>query len=345
MAKRININGAELIRYKQRLDGITESIYKTFVSLNEELGNVANNLVSKDNSSVNPLVEPMKNLMAQNDRIGSSMYMKLQILAEFITEQVEEYSVSSDEAKNSLNKLVTLISSSLNLTTPGTGVTDAGENVEEVLEEEVLDTPEANESNNEIPPFDCINILTTVSVSDEYKLATPMNSTYDEAAYNEGVIDYQVALIQNRMGTVDALNDRMDVIVNSYNYYKELGYSDELIAGMLGNMCQESTFNLDAVSATNCKGLYQWTEGRAPESWDLQSQLDRSVVEINTRTDMSGQTVWQRLQNCSTVSEYTEYFAVFFEGAASRVGEVPDIGARTNYANAMYYLIKNNFNV
>ena len=106
MAKRININGAELIRYKQRLDDITDSIYKTFVSLNEELGNVANNLVSKDNSSVNPLVEPMKNLMAQNDRIGSSMYMKLQILAEFITEQVEEYSVSSDEAKNSLNKLV-----------------------------------------------------------------------------------------------------------------------------------------------------------------------------------------------------------------------------------------------
>ena len=68
MAKRININGAELIRYKQRLDDITDSIYKTFVSLNEELGNVANNLVSKDNSSVNPLVEPMKNLMAQNDR-------------------------------------------------------------------------------------------------------------------------------------------------------------------------------------------------------------------------------------------------------------------------------------
>ena len=204
MAKRININGAELIRYKQRLDDITDSIYKTFVSLNEELGNVANNLVSKDNSSVNPLVEPMKNLMAQNDRIGSSMYMKLQILAEFITEQVEEYSVSSDEAKNSLNKLVTLISSSLNLTTPGTGVTDAGENVEEVLEEEVLDTPEANESNSEVPPVDGSNISTTVSASDEYKLATPMNSTYDEAAYNEGVNDYQVALIQDRMATLNA---------------------------------------------------------------------------------------------------------------------------------------------
>lgn len=350
MAKLININSAELIRYKERIEDIADSLNKTFVNLNNELDNIANNLVDKSNTSISPLVTPMQNLTAKNDKVGSSMYMRLQEIALFISEQIADYSISTEEAQASLVKLISLIEGVLGITennaVDGTTATleeEAGENLEnpEVLEpnassEEILETQIGVDSNV---------VDTTVIAGDTYKLGAPMNSVYDANAYNEGATDLQVALIQNRMGTVDALNDRMDIIVNSYNYYKSLGYSDELIAGMLGNMCQESTFNLEAVSETGCKGLYQWTEGRAPASWDLQSQLDRSVVEINTRADMSGKTVWERLQNCSTVRDYTEYFAVFFEGAASRVGEVPDIGARTNYANAMYYLIKNNFNV
>ena len=351
MAKLINIDSAELIRFKERLVDTADELNKTFVNLNTELGNVASNLVDKTNSGVSPLVEPMKNLMSRNDAIGSSIYMRIQEIALFIDGQVKEYNVSTEDAKASLVKLISLIQTSLGK--------NAGDSVTTTVDDPEIfgDTIGAGNGNSEpiagsgvenleeAPVGVNGDVSLEVSAGDTYKLSTPMASTYDESAYNEGVTDLEVALIQNRMGTVDALNDRMDVIVNSYNYYKELGYSDELIEGMLGNMCQESTFNLETVSSTGCKGLYQWTEGRAPDAWDLQSQLDRSVVEINTRTDMGGKTVWERLQNCSTVDEYTEYFAVFFEGAASRIGEVPDIGVRQDYAHAMYYLIKNNFNI
>ena len=313
----------EIIRCKQRLDEIRSNLDTTFNKVNEEILKCSKNLV--DSNNTNPLVDPIQKLLEQNKEISSKIVNNLNTLSEFLATQMEGYTVSTEDAQASIVKLITLIQSALGIAT--------SEIVAEETLEESLDSSLGVESSN------------SVVANGEYKLATPMASTYYESAYNEGITDYQVALIQDRMGTVDALNDRMDVIVNSYNYYKELGYSDELIAGMLGNMCQESTFNLETVSSKNCKGLYQWTADRAPESWDLQSQLDRSVVEINTRTDMSGQTIWERLQNCSTVREYTEYFAVFFEGAASRVGEVPDIGARTNYANAMYYLIKNNFKV
>ena len=75
--------------------------------------NVASNLVDKTNSGVSPLVEPMKNLMSRNDAIGSSIYMRIQEIALFIDGQVKEYNVSTEDAKASLVKLISLIQTSL----------------------------------------------------------------------------------------------------------------------------------------------------------------------------------------------------------------------------------------
>ena len=213
----------EIIRCKQRLDEIRSNLDTTFNKVNDEILKCSKNLV--DSNNTNPLVDPIQKLLEQNKEISSKIVNNLNTLSEFLATQMESYTVSTEDAQASIVKLITLIQSALGITT--------SEIVAEETLEESLDSSLGVESSN------------SIVANGEYKLATPMASTYDESAYNEGITDYQVALIQDRMGTVDALNDRMDVIVNSYNYYKELGYSDELIAGMLGNMCQESTFNLE----------------------------------------------------------------------------------------------------
>ena len=49
------------------------------------------------------------------------------------------------------------------------------------------------------------------------------------------------------------------------------------------------------------------------------------------------------LSSKSTVADATRTFAVFFEGAGiGEGGSVPDLGARTNFANTIYTYIKDN---
>lgn len=363
MAQLIKID-SEIIRCKQRLDEIISSIDTKVKNANEKINEAALNLYQGSGSTaINPLVEPIKNLSNNSSNIISEMIINLKNVSQFIEEQMQGYNTSQEEAKNSLIKLISLMQSLLNGTaTDNTIITDnndvgvennnavgnvsngiLGDNNETVNgENDILDSSgEMLENGNQNSDYNISNPdYQNMQIKEEYKLSEPMSSTYDEYAYNEGAYRYQSELIDERMGTVEELNKRMDLIVGSYNYYKEMGYSDEMIAGMLGNMCQESTFNLhDDYGDPAGVGVYQWLPGRAPEALDLNTQLDHSVYEINNRTFQDGQTVWDKLQSCSTVEEYAKTFAIYFEGDNSSGG----IWVRQKYADAMYYLIKNGF--
>lgn len=366
MAQLIKID-SEIIRCKQRLDEIISSIDTKVKNANEKINEAALNLYQGSGSTAtNPLFEPIKNLSNNSSNIISEMIINLRNVSQFIEEQMQGYNTSQEEAKNSLIKLISLMQSLLNGTAiDNTIITDNNDvgvennnavgNVsngifdnniddnENINKEDNIniDNPgETIDNSNQSVDYEIKNPdYQNMQIKEVYKLSEPMSSTYDEYAYNEGAERYVSELIGERMGTVDELNKRMDLIVGSYNYYKEMGYSDEMIAGMLGNMCQESTFNLHDNVTGNGQGIYQWEPGRAPAALDLNTQLDHSVYEINNRTDMKGQTVWERMQNCTTVEEYAEAFAIYFEGDNSSGG----IWVRQKYADAMYYLIKNGF--
>lgn len=362
MAQLIKID-SEIIRCKQRLDEIISSIETKVKNANEKINEAALNLYQgSGETATNPLVEPIKNLSNNCNSVISEMIINLKNVSQFMEEQMQGYNTSQEEAKNSLIRLISLMQSLLNgEVTNDTVITDnvigelensntegnitneiLGDNNETVNgENDSLDASgEMLENGNQNSDYNISNPdYQNMQIKEEYKLSEPMSSTYDEYAYNEGAYRYQSELIDERMGTVDELNKRMDLIVGSYNYYKEMGYSDEMIAGMLGNMCQESTFNLHDNVTGNGQGIYQWEPGRAPAALDLNTQLDHSVYEINNRTFRDGQTVWDKLQNCSTVEEYAKTFAIYFEGDSSSGG----IWVRQKYADAMYYLIKNGF--
>ena len=340
MAQLIKID-SEIIRCKQRLDEIISSIETKVKNTNEKINEAALNLYQgSGETATNPLVEPIKNLSNNCNSVISEMILNLRNVSQFIEEQMQGYNSTQEEAKNSLIKLISLMQSLLNGSEVDIGIVTDGSTDETLDDSENQSEEVTDENGDQSSSYDISNPdYQNMQIKEEYKLSEPMASTYDEYAYNEGAERYVSELIGKRMGTVDELNKRMDLIVGSYNYYKEMGYSDEMIAGMFGNMCQESTFNLHDAATGNGKGIYQWSLGRRPESMDLNTQLDHSVYEINNRIDMGGQTVWERMQNCTTVEEYAEAFAIYFEGETDSGG----MWVRKKYADAMYYLIKNGF--
>ena len=98
-------------------------------------------------------------------------------------------------------------------------------------------------------------------------------------------------------------------------------------------MTQESALDLHCPTG-QYEGLFQWGKDRQPSEWDLNSQLEHAWTEIES-TRSNGK-VLSNLSATTTVNEATESFAKWFEGYT---GEMPQ---RQNYANAVYYYIKNN---
>ena len=148
-------------------------------------------------------------------------------------------------------------------------------------------------------------------------------------------------------GYRDFENDKLNEIINSapdgwdtletmYAFFADKGLTDEQIAGVLGNAALESGFELTVLNreGSGAKGLFQWTSERYPSDWSLETQLEHAWNEMETRRDMSGYSVNQHLQNCSTADGAASSFAIFFEGCTE------GFGGRLGYANTIYNYIK-----
>lgn len=140
--------------------------------------------------------------------------------------------------------------------------------------------------------------------------------------------------LQNRFATkIGNSEAKWDVVDKTYYYFKEKGLSDEQIAGIIGNMTQESALDLKCPTGQH-QGLFQWERSRYPENWELETQLEHAWNEIEY--DRSSGKVYADLSQQSTVDGATYSFAKYFEGYTGEMEQ------RQAYANAVYYYIKNN---
>ena len=165
----------------------------------------------------------------------------------------------------------------------------------------------------------------------------------DSSSYSSGKNNYTT--LENKIRSETEWNN----LNECFYYFKEKGLSDEQIAGILGNACQESGFVLDIKNPTSTsKGLFQWLDSRYPSDWSLETQLDHAWNEMQgTPCGGNISSVVDSLSSKTTVADATNTFAVFFEGASKRNNEtgamyVPDLSVRTNFANTIYAYIKDN---
>jgi hypothetical protein len=132
-----------------------------------------------------------------------------------------------------------------------------------------------------------------------------------------------------------------------WNYFKDKGLSDAQVAGIMGNLKQESGFNPQAVEGGgNSKnpadagsggwGLAQWTPGSkvigiakdlkvSGPIYELGTQLDIIWGEMTGTSPTGVQNMVETLKQKTTVSDATSYFVVAFEGPKV-------VGPRLTYA-------------
>lgn len=124
---------------------------------------------------------------------------------------------------------------------------------------------------------------------------------------------------------------------------KDNGYSNEAVAGLMGNMEAESGFRPNAVNELGCVGIVQWCFSLANElkttygdSWsNIDSQLDFLLHELNNDFP----SVNSYLHGNHTAEEHAYYFCMNFERpGASHCNN----GKRQNFAKNNYEYIKNN---
>lgn len=126
-----------------------------------------------------------------------------------------------------------------------------------------------------------------------------------------------------------------------WNYFKNKGLNDKAIAGLMGNIQQESTFNTNAGknAPKNAYGLVQWRDGRreglnsyaksmGKSANDLQVQLDYIWKELNDK-EKSALASLQR-SDLSSSQHASEFERLFERSGGSQVGK------RQNYANQYY---------
>lgn len=133
-----------------------------------------------------------------------------------------------------------------------------------------------------------------------------------------------------------------------YSYFKHEGWSDESIAGMLGNMQAESTLNPGCWESHNIGdmthgyGLVQWTPATNYINWcsgdasEIDNQLDRIIYELENGlqfypSDSSSMTFREFTKSTKSPSELAYIFLKNYERASVEV-----IEKRKANANAWY---------
>lgn len=127
--------------------------------------------------------------------------------------------------------------------------------------------------------------------------------------------------------------DTWDNVYAVYDFFKEKGFTDEQVSGIMGNIYAESRFVLDAKnSESSATGLFQWIENRYPDGWTIEEQLEHAWNEI--QTGYNGK-ILTNLKNSTTAGEAANAFAYWFEGTNKKVNPT-----RVAYAEAFSDMLK-----
>ena len=137
--------------------------------------------------------------------------------------------------------------------------------------------------------------------------------------------------------------NKLEVMNYSHDFFASKGLGEEQIAGILGNMCLESGFVIDAKNPdSSATGLFQWLSSHYPSDWSIETQLNHAWEEMQGAPCGGNITsVVDKINNCQTVTGATDNFAIFFEGMGDGNGGVVAGDARRTYANAIYYYYNN----
>ena len=283
--QKLDINGAEVLRIKLRLEDITDNINDTFSKMGSEINNCANNLVNGSDSS--SLVIKVQGLIDRCENIKVNMVNDLNVLSTFMAEQMQEYSASTEDASKAITSLISYMQSTIT-----TGKAP-------------IDNPNAGIFNDS-----------------------------DALSRGEANYDDLVVKMPNK--------EQWDIMNECHDFFIEKGLTEEQVAGILGNACLESGFNLDAKNSTSTStGLFQWLNSRWPSDWSLDTQLNHAWEEMQGAPCGGNITsVVDELKECQTVSEASNIVAIYFEGAGTDSGIAAGYG-RKNYANTIYYYYSN----
>lgn len=299
----MNIDISEVMRLHGRLCDINTDMNNILLGIKGELLRISNNIRTI------VLLESNSNLKEKITGLSENLTKDMTNLADFIKKQMDSYTVTNEEAKTALEGLVNLISEKFDATgsviiTASATITNESANPNSTVEILDSDVPMANSTRR---------ADSTIADDTGYALGENLQSTFS--------------------GKIGNSEEKWQIVDETYYFFKDKGLSDEQIAGIIGNMTQESALDLHCPTG-QYEGLFQWGKDRQPSEWDLNSQLEHAWTEIES-TRSNGK-VLSNLSATTTVNEATESFAKWFEGYT---GEMPQ---RQNYANAVYYYIKNN---
>lgn len=281
----MKINLTEMMRLKGRLVDINSELESILSGINLEFDSIAGNINSTG------LHQSILNVQDKIKTLSINFTENMTSLQSFMEEQLSHYSITNEEASNSLQNLVTL--------------------VQNVFDE-----------NGKI-------LMSTVSASTiafgHGKMAD--SNIGDRSSYDSG------ANLQEKFAAkIGYSEEKWKIVDDSYYFFKEKGLSDEQIAGIIGNMTQESALDLHCPTG-QYEGLFQWSRSRRPDNFDFQSQLDHAWKEIEH--DYYDGKVLTKLSETTTVEDATYSFAKWFEGYTG------EMDLRTDFAKAIYYHIKN----
>lgn len=125
-----------------------------------------------------------------------------------------------------------------------------------------------------------------------------------------------------------------------WNYFKNKGLNDKAIAGIMGNIQQESGFNSSAVNkSSGASGIFQWLGGRKNGLQDYAKSVGKSWSDLQVQLDYA----WKELQgsekkslaslqrNDLSASQHASEFDRLFERSGGSA-----VGKRQDYANQYF---------
>lgn len=124
-----------------------------------------------------------------------------------------------------------------------------------------------------------------------------------------------------------------------WNFFKSKGLGDNAVAGIMGNIRQESNFNPKNVNkSSGASGIFQWLGSRKKELMNYAKQIGKSWEDINVQLEFA----WKELNSTEkraleslrkglTVSQHASEFDRLFERSGRS-----QVGKRQSYANSYY---------